>query len=528
MNDPTTRRLLARRIIGRDRLGRPVYVIAGGAPDPAPTTTSDEERERYQLASVLPYQMADLDGKTPEELPHIIARLDERLKSLHQTPQGELRTLSDIEQRAFDVGLRIRERAMKMLEEHNKIAEVFRQRPRAVETPMGNLFSTDDDPGGSIRALPDKTAQDRALRVLDSRHATAHMTGAQKEQVERQVRRFPDIAKRVLVTENDDYRSAWLKLVTRPQPFLTPEEQRAVAAWEEYRAAAEWTTTAGGFGIPVFIDPSIILTAQESGNPFLTLARQVTVNTNQWKGVSSAGVTWAFQTEGAAATDNAPVLAQPAVLVHMARGFIPYSIEVGQDYPGFADEMATLLAEGYDELLVDKFTRGSGTGEPRGILTALSANTNVRITLTTGGTLGAPDPYKVWAALPQKYRRNASWLMSVNVNNSIRQLGTANVYHAYTAGLPEGWAETLFNSGVFESPYMPDSTTVSTATTGLAVVGDWRNFVVARRGGMSVELVPMLFDVTANMPTGQRGWFAYARIGSNSVNDLAFRLLVNA
>jgi hypothetical protein len=30
------------------------------------------------------------------------------------------------------------------------------------------------------------------------------------------------------------------------------------------------------------------------------------------------------------------------------------------------------------------------------------------------------------------------------------------------------------------------------------------------------------------MPTGQRGWFAYARIGANSVNDLGFRLLVNA
>jgi len=45
----------------------------------------------------------------------------------------------------------------------------------------------------------------------------------------------------------------------------------------------------------VFIDPSIILTAQESGNPFLSIAKQVTVNTNQWKGVSSAGVTWAFQ-----------------------------------------------------------------------------------------------------------------------------------------------------------------------------------------------------------------------------------------
>jgi HK97 family phage major capsid protein len=59
-------------------------------------------------------------------------------------------------------------------------------------------------------------------------------------------------------------------------------------------------------------------------------------------------------------------------------------------------------------------------------------------------------------------------------------------------------------------------------------VGDFRNYVIARRGGMTVEFIPHLFDVTDNRPTGQRGWFAYARIGGNSVNDLAFRLLANA
>ena len=276
-----------------------------------------------------------------------------------------------------------------------------------------------------------------------------------------------------------------------------------------------------------FIDPSIILTAQETDNPFLTLARQVTVNTNQWKGVSSAGLTWAFQTEAAATTDNAPTLAQPSVTVHMARGFIPYSIEVGQDYPSFASEMAALLAAGYDELLVDKFTRGSGSGEPFGILTALSANTNVRVSVTTSGTIGTPDPYKVWAALPQKYRRRAAWLMSVNVNNAIRQLGTSTQFHAYTVNLEEQWLNALMNKPVAESPYMPDSTTSTSATIGLAVVGDFQNYVIARRGGMNVELVPTLFDVTNNRPTGQRGWFAYARIGGNSVNDLGFRLLVN-
>jgi HK97 family phage major capsid protein len=472
----------------------------------------------------------DLRGRTPEELRKLFGVLDAHLKSLHQTEAGEIRELDDAEAAAFELGMQMREEILNRLEEHRKISEVFERRPEAVQQAYANIRHGLDDPAGDTRRITNHEARDRALRVLDS-YAASELSDAQKTQVDKQVRRDHITARRILVTENDDYRSAFLKLVTDVHPVLTEDENRAVQAWYEFRALGDWSTTAGGFGIPVFIDPSIILTAQESGNPFLAIAKQVTVNTNQWKGVSSAGVTWAFQTEAAATTDNSPTLAQPSVLVHMARGFIPYSIEIGQDYPGFASEMSTLLAQGYDELLVQKFTTGSGTGEPKGILTAISATAGDRVKVTTGGTIGAPDPYNVWKALPQKFRRNASWVMSIGVNNAIRQIGAANVFHGYTVNLPEGWADQLFNRPVYESAYMPDTTSWTTTAEGQAVVGDFSNFVIARNGGMSVELVPQLFQqVTAGsgpaVPTGQRGWFAYARIGSDVANAGAFRLLV--
>ena len=486
-----------------------------------------------QHEEFMPESMDDLRGRTPDELRKMAEVLDAHLKALHQTDEGELRDLTDDEESAFNLGMQLRTEILDRLDKHTKIADVFRRRPAVVQQAYANIRYGLDDPAGDTRRLTNPEARDKALRILDSRDA-ADLSDAQKTQVEKQLRRDTITARRILVTENEDYRTAWMKMVTDVHPVLTPEENRAVQAWYEFRALGDWTTTAGGFGIPVFIDPSIILTAQESGNPFLAIAKQVTVNTNQWKGVSSAGVTWAFQTEAAAATDNSPTLAQPTVLVHMARGFIPYSIEVGMDYPGFASEMSTLLAQGYDELLVNKFTIGSGTGEPKGILTAISAVSGDRVKLASGtGLLTAADPYNVWKALPQKYRRNASWLMSIGVNNGIRQLGTANVFHGYTVNLPEGWADQLFNKPVYESAYMPDSTTWTTTAEGQAVVGDFSNFVIARNGGMSVELIPQLFQqVTAGagggpaVPTGQRGWFAYARIGSDSSNTAGFRLLV--
>jgi HK97 family phage major capsid protein len=216
--------------------------------------------------------------------------------------------------------------------------------------------------GESVRDLSHVEARDMALRAMESANEIAELSTAAQADLERKVRKHTDIARRLLVTENDEYRNAFVKLVTRPTPVLTPEESRAILAFEEYRAMADGTGSAGGYGIPVLIDPSIILTTQGAHNPFLQVARQVEIQTNAWKGVSSQGVSWTFGAEASAASDNSPALAQPVVNVYRADGFIPYSIEVGQDYPDFATEMATLLDAGYSDLLLNKFSNGAGVG----------------------------------------------------------------------------------------------------------------------------------------------------------------------
>jgi HK97 family phage major capsid protein len=471
----------------------------------------------------------EVRGKNPEQLHQLLEIADAHLRSLHQEDTGEIRDLSVSEQKAFDYLLAVRQSAVKRIEEHRAVNEVLERRPAAVKRAFASIRNGLDGGGGGVSRMLTSEARDMALRALDDRSSSAHLSADEKDHVEAQIRRNTDVARRIIVTENDAYRNAWMKLVTMPDGamYLEDEERQAMRAYAEYRAASS-TNAAGGFGIPVFIDPSIIMTAQGSDNPFLSIARQTDINTNTWKGVSSAGVTWSFDAEATEVSDDAPTLAQPTVTVVMARGFIPYSIEIGEDYPSFASEMSTLLAEGYDELLIDKFTRGSGSGEPQGVLTAISAAAANRVSIQTSGqAFGANDPYNVWKALPQRFRRRASWLMSVDVNNKLRQLGTVNVFHAFTENLPAEWADTFFGKQAYESPYMPDTTTSTSLNSGLALVGDFRNYLIARRTGMSVELVPHLFSTGNNLPSGQRGWFAYARIGGGVINTSAFRILVN-
>ena len=393
-----------------------------------------------------------------------------------------------------------------------------------VRKPVNELFEQ------SVVKMDYRAARDGALRILGDREQSYVLEAHQKDAVDKMARTDTDLARRIIVTENDHYRSAWHKLTTDPSPVLDPSEHQAILRYKEYqrafeqRAQVEGTTTLGGFAIPVFIDPSVILTDQETDNPFMTMCRQVQVNTNTWKGVSAAGVVWSFDAEQAEVSDDAITIAQPRVDVLMARGFIPFSIEIGEDWPGFQSEMGRLLAEGYSELLVDKFTRGSGSGEPTGVITALDAVAGSEVLLTTAGQFGQEDIYRVWKALPQKYRRRAQWLMNVDSNNRIRQFGTANVFHAFTENLPAEFADTLFGKQVRESPYFTDFTS-TTGHQNVLVVGDWDSMVIARGRGMSVELIPHLFHLSNNRPSGSRGLFAYARIGSNVVNPAGLRLL---
>jgi HK97 family phage major capsid protein len=329
-----------------------------------------------------------------------------------------------------------------------------------------------------------------------------------------------EIAKRMVLTETDAYRSAFVKGVTQAAPAYTAEEAAAI---NEFRAAALSPDSAGGFGVPVLIDPTIILTSGAADAPILNLARIVTVTTDAWKGVSSAGVSWSYDAEASEVSDDAPTLAQPSIDIYTARGFIPYSIEVGQDYPGFAEEMRRLLDEGYVNLVASQSMTGS---TPVGIFTALDANTNVEVVVTTDGLFGAVDLLNVWKSLPERYKANATWIMSTDVENEIRTFSSTNSGAYYTVNISQGGVGTLFGRPVVTTDYAPEFTG-TTGAANILVVGDFSNFVIAQRAGMTVELVSHLFGTTNNRPTGQRGWFAYARHGFDSVNDNGFRLLQN-
>jgi HK97 family phage major capsid protein len=398
-----------------------------------------------------------------------------------------------------------------------------------------------DQPMDVLRTAPDES-RSQALKLVETR--SRELTSVQLDQLDGLIRKDTAdcdgsyIARRTLITESPAYRSAWHQLMVDPHPLLTGDEATAVRAFRELerleaRAMNEGTGSAGGYGVPAMIDPTIVLSSGAADAPILQACRIEQMTSRTWTGVTSAGVAWSYDAEEAEVSDDSPTLAQPGVTAFMARGFIPYSIELGMDYPTFAQQMSTLMGQGYVDLLAVTLITGGGTTTPRGILTALDANTNDEVVTTTDGSFGAVDIFKVWNALPERARTRATWLMSVTVESAIRAFsvtasGNPNAY--FTVDLTEGGITALNGRPVIRTDYMPSGTNGSVpGTTGAAnilIVGNFHSYLFGQRAGMSVEPVSHLFG-NSNRPTGQRGWFAWARNGGNSLVDVDFRLLQN-
>ncbi len=155
--------------------------------------------------------------------------------------------------------------------------------------------------------------------------------------------------------------------------------------------------------VPLTLDPAILLTNAGTINPLRRVSRVVQTVTDNWNGVSSAGVTANWYAEHAEVSDDSPTLAQPTIPVHRGSSFIPFSFKFGMDAPNALAELQKLLLDGADRLMSTAYTTGTGTGQPTGIITALAGTASV-ITPTTAEAFAAADIYKLIEALPPRWQ----------------------------------------------------------------------------------------------------------------------------
>lgn len=326
------------------------------------------------------------------------------------------------------------------------------------------------------------------------------------------------IARMALATSSPEYIRAWSKVASGRGHMLSDAEQRAL------ERAMSLTDNQGGYLVPFQLDPTVIITANGSRNQIRQIARKVVATGDVWNGVSAGAVSWSWDPEFTEVSDDSPPLAQPSIPVYKAQGFVPISLEALQDEANVTTEVARLLSFGRDVLEASAFTTGSGSNQPTGLITALVASSpTVIVPSATTDTFASADVYALDSALPARYRTGASWMANRAIYNRIRNFDTqggAQMWERIRADVPP----ELLGRPAYEAEDM-DGVLNASQENYVLVYGDFENYVIADRIGMTVEFVPHLFATGNNRPNGQRGWYAYYRVGADSVNDAGFRIL---
>ncbi|WP_329338586.1 phage major capsid protein [Streptomyces sp. NBC_00663] len=365
----------------------------------------------------------------------------------------------------------------------------------------------------------------RALYAVEL--AAELLTEDQQERTEKLVRadRRGRIAQHILLTGSDDYMRAFEALLENAgnPALLEDEEAYAYKLAEAHRRAMSLTDAAGGFLVPFTLDPTIILTNAGSANPFRQVATVKTITTDTWNGVSSAGVTAGWLAEANQVGDNSPAFAQPSIKPEKAAAWVQGSFEVLAD-SGFGAEVGPLLADAKDRLEAASFATGTGVGQAKGVITAVSAVAGSVVASATADTYAVADVYAVEQALPPRYRLTGSpvWMANKTIINKTRQFDTAGG-SSFWANLGMGQPEQLLGAPIYEASAM-DGVIDAAQNNYILLLGDFRNFYIVDRVGMTMVYEPLVKGANGR-PTGEAGWFAYWRTGSDVVNADAFRLL---
>jgi HK97 family phage major capsid protein len=319
------------------------------------------------------------------------------------------------------------------------------------------------------------------------------------------------------------YNSAFGKMLADPlmgQLRMTREEVNAIQRVNAVTAERGLTLTgsAGGFAVPFQLDPTVVLTSAGAINPIREHARVIQISTDEWRGLSSAGVTAAYEAELAQVAEQSPVFAQPTASAEKGHSWVPFSIEIGDDWGTLQEELAKMLRDARDVLDATKFISGSGTNEPRGILTALT--TAARVQTDVAATLDIDDVWDIKGQMGStRFAGSLRWAANPGMFDRIyRMTPSGSTTEPQAMPTREG---PLMGIDKFEPSTMANATTTGTK---VAVLGDWSHYVIADRIGATIELVPHVFGANQR-PTGQRGLYFYWRTGTALLAEAAFKYL---
>jgi HK97 family phage major capsid protein len=361
--------------------------------------------------------------------------------------------------------------------------------------------------------------------------AFAESSGWPGMTVKRSRDEMAEAAELFLSLSNPHYHEAFRSVLRYPMEFMGnggtgfetfTDEQRG--AWRDVRtnmavraAFAETSGAAGGFALPLQLDSTVMVTNAGVVGPFRKLARTVIGTSNVWEGITSAGSTANWVAEGAAVTDTTPVLAQVAITPFKSAVWVFASLEIAGD-TSLDQQVPGLIAEARSRLELTSFTTGTGSAQPFGVITRGASDATV-------GALTAAMIYGMHQNLPPRFRSydtaRPAWISNVTIQDACRQLPTfaGSVQSMLNDNQPGDSPPQMLGIDYYEASAMDASNAVSGHKN--LMLGDFSQMILVERLPAVMIYDPLVLAQASALPSGQVGWYSYARVGADITTPAA-------
>ncbi len=336
--------------------------------------------------------------------------------------------------------------------------------------------------------------------------------------VQRSQDEIREAAEMIVALSSPFYESAMRSVFRNPDLFRTglgamiwsDDEREAVhTVMNNYAVRAAFSETsgaAGAFALPLQLDPTITLVNTGVASPHRNLARNELGTSNVWEGITSQGATANWVAEGTAVTDTTPAIAQLAITPYKIMTWIFGSFEVMDD-TSLSSQVPVLFEDARVRLEGTAFATGTGTAQPFGSVTRAATD-------ATATALTAALIYGLHQALPPRFRNGGqpAWAAHVNIINACRQIP------AFTGAVnsivdDSGDTPRMLGLPIYEASAMDSAQTAAKKTL---LLGDWKSYVIVTRLPSVVIAEPLVVSQATALPTGQRGWLNYSRVGADT------------
>jgi len=265
-------------------------------------------------------------------------------------------------------------------------------------------------------------------------------------------------------------------------------DRRLQAAATTY--GSEGTGADGGFAVPPEFRREIwqktlgeenLLTRCDN---LVTGANSITIpkdETTPWQSTGGIQVYW--EAEAAQATASKPALEMSTVRLNKLMALVPVTDELLEDAPGLDSWLRAKAPQKMASKINTAIIRGTGAGQPLGILNAGSVISQAAEGGQTADTVWAANVTKMWSRLYAPCRRNAVWLINQDVEPQLDMMAFDPSADSLTpVYLPVGGLSSSGYSTLKGRPVVPVEACSTIGDVGDIILVDLTQYLALTKG----------------------------------------------